>query len=146
MPQVSPLIKRKQSKTLFQTKAIEYSSFLYTNNILEHTLEFSCSVHHIILQQHFSSIPTHQTQPPLFPSHPPCPSRSPLPPLVAAPLAFKALLFLNIGAFLNISGITKNRTCDPQIYTCSKWLTLPARAVLVTSRSCTLQLSSAKTR
>lgn len=45
--------------------------------------------------------------------------RTPLPPLAApppplaplvAPLALKALLFRNIGAFLNISGITKNRT------------------------------------
>ena len=37
------------------------------------------------------------------------PLLTPLPPL-AAPRALKALLFLNIGAFRNISGITKNRT------------------------------------
>jgi len=61
---------------------------------------------------------------------------------LAAPLPLIAL-FLNIGAFLNISGITKNRTCEPRINTCSKWLTRPSLAVIVTSLTCTLQLSSA---
>ena len=41
------------------------------------------------------------------------PRLAPLAPL-AAPRA-RIALFLNIGAFLNMSGITKNRTCEPRI-------------------------------
>ena len=52
-------------------------------------------------------------------------------------------LDLNIGAFLNISGTMKKRTWLPRMYTWSRWLTLPSRAVTVMSLSCTFILSSA---
>ena len=45
--------------------------------------------------------------------------------------------------YLNISGTIKNRTWLPRIYTWSRWLTRPSRAVTVMSLSCTFMLSSA---
>lgn len=43
----------------------------------------------------------------------------------------------------NISGTMKNRTWLPRMYTCSRWLTRPSRAVTVMSLSWTFMLSSA---
>lgn len=44
---------------------------------------------------------------------------------------------------LNISGTIKNLTCEPRMYTWSRWDTRPSRAVTVMSLSCTFILSSA---
>lgn len=54
----------------------------------------------------------------------------PLFPRPAAGLA--PLLFLNIGAFFNISGNMRNRILDPRMYTFSNCATLPSRYVTVT--------------
>lgn len=44
---------------------------------------------------------------------------------------------------LNISGTIKNLTCEPRMYTWSRWDTRPSRAVTVMSLSWTFILSSA---
>jgi hypothetical protein len=45
--------------------------------------------------------------------------------------------------YLNMSGTMKNRTWLPRMYTWSRWLTLPSRAVTVMSFNWTFILSSA---
>lgn len=44
---------------------------------------------------------------------------------------------------LNMSGTMNNRTCDPRMYTRSRWVTLPSRWVTLIFSSCTFMLSSA---
>lgn len=68
---------------------------------------------------------------------------------VALPLAKptplpRKFLLLNMGALRNMSGTMKKRTCEPRIYTCSRWETRPSRAVTVMSLSWTFMLSSAR--
>ena len=52
---------------------------------------------------------------------------------------------LNRGAFLNMSGTTKNLTCEPRTNTWSICVTWPFRAVAVTSLSWQFMLSSLPT-
>lgn len=49
----------------------------------------------------------------------------------------------DVWSYLNISGTIKNRTWLPLMYTWSRWLTRPSRAVTVISLSWTFMLSSA---
>lgn len=56
-------------------------------------------------------------------------------------LAF-ALIFLNIGAYLNTSGMTTNLIWDPLKYTYSKDIGLPSLVTIYTSSNLTFIVSS----